>query len=91
MGKKYVFPANESKLEAIRLESEGAVTLVTRFNVLEQRIVCGRGTWQKRRATSGLIPEQPATASGARTAAGVPDPRTMAIARPVFLAWRAAA
>jgi CubicO group peptidase (beta-lactamase class C family) len=70
VGKKYVFPANERKLEAITLESEGkdsAVTVVARTNGVEQRIVCGRGTWQKGRAAWGPLREQPAAASGAWT------------------------
>ena len=70
-GKKYVFPANERKLEAITLESDGkdgAVTLVTRFDGVEQRIACGRGAWQKGRVAWGSLPEQPAAASGAWTA-----------------------
>ena len=64
-GKKYVFPANEQKLEAIRLENDGAVTLVSRFNGVEQRIVCSHGRWQKGRAAWGPIREQPVAASGA--------------------------
>ena len=69
-GKKYVFPANERKLEAITLESDGkdgAVTLVARFDGVERRIVCGRGAWQKGRVAWGPFPEQPAAASGAWT------------------------
>jgi CubicO group peptidase (beta-lactamase class C family) len=69
-GKKYVFPANEQKLEAIRLESVKPVTLVTRINGVEQRIVCGRGAWQKGRAAWGRISEQPVAASGAWTEDG---------------------
>ena len=71
-GKKYVFAANERKLEAITLESngtDGAVTLVARCNGAEQRIACGRGAWQKGRIAWGPLPEQPAAASGAWTAA----------------------
>jgi CubicO group peptidase (beta-lactamase class C family) len=66
-GKKYVFPANDSKLEAIRLENDGGVTLVARFNGVEYRVVCGRGTWQKGRAAWGRLAEQPVAASGAWT------------------------
>jgi hypothetical protein len=69
-GKKYVFPANERKLEAITLESDekdSAVTVVARFNGVEQRIVCGRGAWQKGRAAWGPLREQPVAASGAWT------------------------
>jgi CubicO group peptidase (beta-lactamase class C family) len=70
-GKKYVFPANGRKLEAITLQSDGkdgAVTLVTRFDGVEQRIACGRGAWQKGRAAWGPLAQQPAAASGAWTA-----------------------
>ncbi len=70
-GKKYVFPANQRKLEAITLESDGkdgAVTLVARFDGVEQRIACGRGAWQKGRVAWGSLPQQPAAASGAWTA-----------------------
>ena len=70
LGKKYVFAANERKLEAITLQSDGndgAVTLVTRFDGVERRIACGRGVWQKERMVWGQLPEQPAAASGAWT------------------------
>ncbi len=83
-GKRYVFAANERKLEAITLENNSndeAVTLVARFNGTEQRIVCGHGVWQKGRIgfpnamnrglgplTWGRLPEQPVAASGAWTA-----------------------
>jgi CubicO group peptidase (beta-lactamase class C family) len=67
-GKKYVFPTNDRKLESITLESggkDGAVTLVTRTDGIERRIVCNRGAWQKGRAAWGRLAEQPAAASGA--------------------------
>ncbi|HEX7450487.1 MAG TPA: serine hydrolase [Pirellulales bacterium] len=69
-GKKYTFPPNERKLEAITLASsgEGAVTLMARIDGNEQRIVCGRGEWRKGRIAWGRAPEQPAAASGAWTA-----------------------
>jgi CubicO group peptidase (beta-lactamase class C family) len=69
-GKKYAFPANDRKLESITLEGDGkdgAVTLVTRQDGKEQRIVCGRGAWQKGRIAWGAFPEQLAAASGAWT------------------------
>lgn len=72
-GKKFAFPANDQKLESIILESDGkdgAVTLVTRFNGAEQRIVCGRGVWRKGRGAWGALPEQPVAASGAWTEDG---------------------
>ena len=69
--KKYVFPANERKLEAITLQSDDkgdAVTLLARFAGVEQRIACGRGAWKKGRMAYGPLSEQPAAASGAWTA-----------------------
>jgi CubicO group peptidase (beta-lactamase class C family) len=69
-GRKYEFPANEQKLEALTLESDGkdgAVTLVTRFNGAEQRVVCGPGAWRKGRGTWARLPVQPVAASGAWT------------------------
>ncbi len=71
-GKKYVFPANDRKLESIILESpggDGAVTLISRFDGVERRIVCGRGAWQKGRGSWGKSPEQPMAASSAWTEA----------------------
>lgn len=70
LGRKYVFPTNDRKLESIKLEangSDGAVTLVARSGGVERRIACGRGTWQKGRAAWGRFPEQPAAASGGWT------------------------
>jgi CubicO group peptidase (beta-lactamase class C family) len=70
-GKKYAFPANDRKLESVALETDGkdgAITLATRVDGTDRRIVCGRGAWQKGRAAWGWQPEQPAAASGAWTA-----------------------
>jgi len=68
LGKKYVFPANDSKLEALTLErdaADGHETLVVRVDGVEQRIVCGRGQWHEGQAAWGALPLQPAsTASG---------------------------
>jgi CubicO group peptidase (beta-lactamase class C family) len=69
-GKKYVFSANERKLESIALESagqDGAVTLVAKIDGTLRRINCGRGNWQKGRLAWSRLPEQPAAASGAWT------------------------
>jgi len=69
-GKKYVFPANERKLDAIAVESDredGPVTLVAQFDGVQQRIVCGRGTWEKGQVTWGSLPRQPVAASAAWT------------------------
>jgi hypothetical protein len=70
-GKRYAFPANDRKLEAITLEpgdKDGAVALVARIGGVERRIACGRGGWQRGRFAWGRLPEQPAAASGAWTA-----------------------
>jgi CubicO group peptidase (beta-lactamase class C family) len=65
-GKKYVFPANPRKLEAITLEGDGKdVTLVARFDGVEQRIACGQGSWHKGQASWGTLARQPMAASGA--------------------------
>ncbi|MGA2256470.1 MAG: serine hydrolase [Thermoguttaceae bacterium] len=72
-GKKYVFPANQRKLEAITLQTDGKdgdVTLVVRLAGGEQRIACGRGAWRKGRVAWGELPSQPAAASGDWTADG---------------------
>jgi CubicO group peptidase (beta-lactamase class C family) len=72
LGRRYVFPANDRKLESIALEAEGSgggpVTLVARIDGVERRIACGPGAWEKGRAAWGRQPEQPAAASGAWTA-----------------------
>jgi hypothetical protein len=70
LGKKYAFPANDRKLEAIALEgngNNGVVTLVARINGVERRIVCGRGGWKEGRMAWRELPEQPMAASGAWT------------------------
>jgi CubicO group peptidase (beta-lactamase class C family) len=68
-GKKFVFPPNEQKLEAATLVSgdDGDVTLVMQVNGAEQRVACGRGTWQKGELAWGRFPERPVAASGAWT------------------------
>ncbi len=67
-GKRFVFPANGRKLEAIALESgDDGDTIVARFDGRERRIPCGRGEWKKGRAAFAASPEQPMAASGAWT------------------------
>jgi CubicO group peptidase (beta-lactamase class C family) len=66
--KKYVFPANERKLESITLEDDGKsdeTTIVARFGGVDQRITCGRGAWRKGRLAFSTLPEQHQAASGA--------------------------
>lgn len=70
-GKRFVFPENDRKLEAIALQSgdkQDGTTLVLRMGGAEQRIACGRGEWSKGRISWNSFPEQPAAASGAWTA-----------------------
>jgi CubicO group peptidase (beta-lactamase class C family) len=69
-GKKFVFPANDRKLESITVDSDekgDAVTIVARFNGVDTKIPCGHGGWKKGRLAFGTFPEQPAAASGAWT------------------------
>jgi CubicO group peptidase (beta-lactamase class C family) len=61
-GKKYVFQANDRKLEAISLDGD---TLVLRINGTDHRIDCGSGSWKKGRFAYGPLHDQPAAASGA--------------------------
>jgi CubicO group peptidase (beta-lactamase class C family) len=68
--KKYVFPPNERKLEAISVLGDGesgAMTVVAQFGGVDSKFVCGRETWQKGRAAYGVLHEQPVAASGAWT------------------------
>ncbi|CAN5501650.1 hypothetical protein BH10PLA2_BH10PLA2_02810 [soil metagenome] len=70
--RRYSFPANDQKLEALTLECNESgenVTLVCRFNGKPaQRIPCGMRTWKKCRLAFGPLPEQSAAVSGAWTA-----------------------
>jgi CubicO group peptidase (beta-lactamase class C family) len=66
--KKYVFPANARKVEAIQLQGGApseAVTLVARVDGVERRIACGAGAWTKGRFSFGPMFPDPAAASGA--------------------------
>jgi len=70
-GKKYVFPANDRKLEAVTLEQdgkEGGVTLVLRIDGADKRVACGHGEWRNGRIVWGKSAEQPVAISGAWTA-----------------------
>jgi hypothetical protein len=70
VGQKYVFPANDHKLETITLESDGkaGLTFVARINGSDERIVCGRSDWQKGRIAWGPLAVQPVATRGAWTA-----------------------
>ncbi|HEV8541229.1 MAG TPA: serine hydrolase domain-containing protein [Verrucomicrobiae bacterium] len=72
-GKKYIFPPNDQKLEAIALDPGNAgtpPTLVLECNGLEQRLACGNGTWIKSHLAYGTQPDQPVATSGAWTEDG---------------------
>jgi CubicO group peptidase (beta-lactamase class C family)/acetyl esterase/lipase len=69
-GRTYVFPTNDSKLEAITLArdaADGHETLITRVDGLEQRIACGRGKWHEGQVAWGAMPRQPAATAGGWT------------------------
>lgn len=70
VGRRYVFPANDQKLETLTLDggTGGDATLVMRLGGADQRITCGRGEWRKGRLAIGAMAEQPVAASGAWTA-----------------------
>lgn len=69
LGKKYTFPANDRKIEALALESDdkGGMVLCTWANGAQQRISCGNKVWQKGRAAWGPLAQQPMAACGAWT------------------------
>ena len=59
-GQKYVFPANDLKLESLVLERAGdgasePVDLVAHVDGQEQRIRCGRGQWEDSQAAWGSL------------------------------------
>lgn len=70
LNRKFVIPANDTKLETITLEnkeSETGTTLVASINGAEQRIPCGTGTWSKGKAAWGPLASQRVAGSGAWT------------------------
>lgn len=68
LGRKFVFSANDQKIESVTLQpdsSGSAMTLVLRANSVESRIACGHREWKKGRAPFGSYPDEPVAASGA--------------------------
>src|SRR5205814_2212178 len=61
VGKTFTFPANDRKLESVAVVAgpDRAVTLVTRIDGTDRRIVCGSGKWAAGKAAWGRLPEQP--------------------------------
>ena len=69
--KKYLFPANDQKIQSVQLvagDKAGDVTLVTTIDGVEHRMLCRSGEWVKGKSGFGTGPAQPAAASGAWTA-----------------------
>jgi hypothetical protein len=70
-GKRYVFAANDRKIESIMLrcgEKDGSDILAVRSAGVDYKVTCGRGKWEKGRLAYGMFPEQPVAVSGAWTA-----------------------
>ncbi len=67
LNRKFVFLANEQKLESARLvlDSGNSLTLVTQSKGIESRIPIGYKTWKKGRAPFGTFADEPVAASGA--------------------------
>ena len=67
-GRKFEFPANDQKLEAIALAPAGAgdgLTFTVKFNGIESRVPCGYREWQQGRSAFGTYRDEPVAASGA--------------------------
>ena len=69
-GKKFIFPANDQKLEAVTFESAAghSPTLVVRVNGAEHRLASGHRSWEKGRMAYGSFTNQPVAVAGAWTA-----------------------
>ena len=69
-GKTYAFPANDLKLESLKLVSDSdgdQEVLVMKVDGVEQRIRCDEGTWSDQTAAWGRLSKQPAAAAGGWT------------------------
>jgi hypothetical protein len=66
-GKRFTFPTNSQKLEAITYESAAgdSPTLVVRMNGADYRLASGRGEWLKGRMAHGSLTNQPVAVAGA--------------------------
>jgi len=68
LGRKFLFPANEQKLESLTLLRDPGgpgLRVVTQSNGVETRMDAGYQAWTKGRADFGAVPDQPMAASGA--------------------------
>ena len=71
LGRKYVFPPNDQKLQTIRIDAgdnQNDVTVTIRIDGAEHRTLCRPGEWVKGKAGWGSTGPQPVAASGAWTA-----------------------
>ncbi len=69
-GKRYAFPANPTKIEAVTWQpapSGEANALILRLDGKDQLMLCDTQGWHKTRAALGPLAEQPASASAAWT------------------------
>lgn len=72
-GRRFVFPANDQKVEAAKLEFGNAgepATLTLRIDGTDYRVPCGHGDWAQGQLQYAKIPAQPVASSGAWTADG---------------------
>ena len=70
-GAVYTFSTNAQKVESVALElaeRSTEVTIVSKINGTERRLVCGVSEWKQGKMAFGTGPEQPVAASGAWTA-----------------------
>jgi hypothetical protein len=68
LGRKFLFPANEQKLESITLapnQSGAGVTITIQANGSTQQLSSGYRHWQKGLASFGTYSEQPAATTSA--------------------------
>jgi len=68
-GKRFVFPANDQKVDEVSLEAgrngTGMDLIVRLHGGEEHRLTCGQGKWEKGRFPLGQSPDEPVAASGA--------------------------
>lgn len=70
VGRTFMFPENDLKLESASLDTgDAGTTLVLKMDGDEQRVAIGNGEWKKGRMTYDAVGEQPVAASGGWTAA----------------------
>ena len=87
-GKRYVFPANDDKIEAVSLETGGdGVALVTRTAGRESRVPVGFGAWGKSATVVRGTSEERVAASGGWTADDTYTARLCLHETPFVVTW----